>query len=207
MRNNPFKQFGFGNRAVRKPPAELNQLIIGTSNRMSVDFQKDHHSQYADTFVSVNKRMIFYEGVSKMSRHCLKRRVQIFSVEGMKRRIDGEIQQVSVSYTISAAALSYEFAMQNDNRFLREAFHVNYFANSIKAGRCLASIPCAESNASSVQAIVSSIAVLSAADLWSDGSKAGLKVSVTFPAGISGGTSMVSRRLAGISIVCSMVMA
>ena len=126
----------------------------------------------------------------------MKRRVQIFPVEGMKRRIDGEIQQISIPYTVSAAALSYKFAMQNDNRFIRETFHVNYSANALKAGRCLTSIPRAEANASSAQAIVSDIAVPSI----------GLKVSVTFPTGISGGTSSVIRRSAGMSTVCVMVM-
>jgi hypothetical protein len=43
--------------------------FISTDNRKPVYLQRNHHCKYANTFVSVKKRVVFNEGKSKMSRH------------------------------------------------------------------------------------------------------------------------------------------
>ena len=71
MRNNPFNQFWLVDRAVCKTPAERFKFVVRTGNRKAVYLQKNHHGKYADTFVPVKKGMVFYEGKSKVRRHCL----------------------------------------------------------------------------------------------------------------------------------------
>jgi len=215
MRNNPFNQFRFFDRAVRKTPAERFKFVVRTSKRKSVYLQKNHHGKYADAFVPVKKGMVFNEGKSKMRRHCLNGRVQILSAECMIRRIDREIKQISVPYAVKTAALGDKPAMQRYYFISVNTFYMDQFANlyivrlysrtlkpnmkhkfhanALNAAMCLSSISPPAVITSSGEASANSTASISVI---------GVKVILVRPAGTSRGTLRISLWLTGISTVC-----
>ena len=157
MRNNPIKQVWFRNRTVCEPPAELYQFVIAASKRTSVNIQKNHHGQDANAFVAVKKRVIFYEGKSKMRRHCFNGRIKILPAECMKRGIYGLIQQMGIPDAVHSAALCNKPAVPTDNYFLRNLFHFTYFASALKASMCFSIISSAAAIASSKESSSNSL--------------------------------------------------
>ena len=137
MRNDPFNQFRFVDRAVCKTPAERFKFVVRTGKRKTVYLQKNHHGKYANAFVSVKKRMVFNEGKSKMRLFnaaeggylSLNSRVQILTAESMIRRIDRKIEQISVPYAVKTAALRDKSAMQRYYFISVDTFYADQFAN------------------------------------------------------------------------------
>jgi len=212
MRNNPFNQFRFFDRAVRKTPAERFKFVVRTGKRKTVYLQKNHHGKYANAFVPVKKGVVFNEGKSKMRRHCLNGRVQILTAESMIGRIDREIEQICVPYAVKTAALRDKPAMQRYyfisvdtlyadqfanlyivrlySRTLKPNMKHKFHANALNAAICLSIIPSPAVITSSDEASVNSTASISVI---------GVKVKTTLPVGTSSGTLI--NRLDGMSTV------
>jgi hypothetical protein len=203
MRNNPFNQFRFGDRAVCKTPTERFKFVVRTGKRKTVYLQKNHHGKYADAFVPVKKGMIFNKGKSEMRRHCLNSRVQILTAESMIRRIDRKIEQISVPYAVKRgtfalwARLRYKSAALRDKPAMQryyfigvDTLYADQFANALNAAMCLSIIPSPAVITSSGKASVNSTASVSVI---------GVKVKTTLPVGTSSGTLI--NRLDGMSTV------
>jgi hypothetical protein len=212
MRNNPFNQFRFFDRAVCKTPTERFKFVVRTDKRKTVYLQKNHHGKNTNAFVPVKKGVVFNEGKSEMRRHCLNIRVQILTAECMIRRIDRKIEQICVPYTVKTAALGDKPAMQrfyfiNKNTFYTDQFANLYIvrlysrtlkpnmkhkfhANALNAAMCLSIISSPAVITSSGEASANSTASISVI---------GVKVKTTLPVGTSSGTLI--NRLVGMSTV------
>ena len=161
---------------------DLYSTVVEKAARMAYTVCKNHHGKYPDSFISVNEGMVFYQRKSKMSRHCLNSRVQIMPIKCMIWRIDRLIQQMGIPYTVKTAASGDKHTMQSGYVFNGET-NTGHFANALNAEICLLSISSPTAITSSFEAFV---------NLSMSFSTTGVKVIVTVPVGISGGTSIIS---------------